>query len=259
MLLFWGRHRMTARMCPRQSGFTLVELLVVIGIIALLISMLLPALNKVREQAKITMCASNLRQCGVGLMNYTNDSRGMLPTNLDHYFPLYLEAPYYGHELTGKLIALGNGPLRMGPGKLYPKYVTDARIFWCPSLITQELPREDLTLQSIEHYHLPNMIGPPLTVGGFSLGGYSFCAGYRPTPAGGAIWDVKPYIRNKNRAIMYDYFWTPYVKVPNHKKGWNVLTSNHSVQWVPEGEGYTVYNEEVSANYYINKALGAQP
>jgi prepilin-type N-terminal cleavage/methylation domain-containing protein len=55
-------------------GFTLVELLVVIGIIAVLISLLLPALNRARQAAKSAICLSNLRQSGVGLMLYANDN-----------------------------------------------------------------------------------------------------------------------------------------------------------------------------------------
>jgi len=63
----------------RSRGFTLVELLVVIGIIALLISMLLPALNRARESATAISCASNMRQAGYALKLYQNDNKGMLP------------------------------------------------------------------------------------------------------------------------------------------------------------------------------------
>jgi type II secretory pathway pseudopilin PulG len=63
----------------RGSAFTLVELLVVIGIIALLIGILLPALSRARAIAKDTLCASNMRQVTLALLMYTNANHGCFP------------------------------------------------------------------------------------------------------------------------------------------------------------------------------------
>lgn len=63
----------------RVHGFTLVELLVVIGIIAVLFSMLLPALNRAREQARMIQCASNMRSIVTASISYAQENRDCLP------------------------------------------------------------------------------------------------------------------------------------------------------------------------------------
>ncbi len=96
-----------------KSAFTLVELLVVIGIIAVLISILLPTLSRAREVAQRTQCQSNMHQWGIGLQMYVNESRGQMPLRV----PDGTAAEWFGPSLANPI-----------PG--YPAGVDDASIFF---------------------------------------------------------------------------------------------------------------------------------
>lgn len=96
-----------------KNGFTLIELLVVIAIIALLASMLLPALQQARETGRKIKCVSNLRQIGLTLQMYVDDNDG--------YFPsagYYADSPWTGWA----------SPL------YYAGYIKDRGILACPTL-----------------------------------------------------------------------------------------------------------------------------
>jgi prepilin-type N-terminal cleavage/methylation domain-containing protein/prepilin-type processing-associated H-X9-DG protein len=72
----------------RHRGFSLIELLVVIGMIAILIGIVMPVTVRVREAARTVKCASNLRQIGQAILNYTTASGGLLPAwSGTHSFP----------------------------------------------------------------------------------------------------------------------------------------------------------------------------
>ena len=92
------RERLTARDVVEpglRSGFTLIELLVVVSIIALLVSILLPSLQRARDQAKAVVCSSQMRGLTQGLGNYTTDHNDWIP----------------GMNTTGvRIRALGNSP-----------------------------------------------------------------------------------------------------------------------------------------------------
>src|SRR3954470_11600702 len=87
----------------RRQAFTLVELLVVIGIIAVLIGILLPTLGRARERAKTISCASNLRQLFTAARLYSTENKDSFPFGF--VWANESKAQYLGHEGNGRNIA----------------------------------------------------------------------------------------------------------------------------------------------------------
>jgi prepilin-type N-terminal cleavage/methylation domain-containing protein len=123
----------------RRNAFTLVELLVVIGIIAVLISVLLPALSRARTQATRTQCLSTQRQLATYLQMYATDNKGAIPPQLlgvDSYqtnFAFYAGWDDYPGEYTTRRNA-AEGYVGLGYLVRANKYVKDGRAFYCPEM-----------------------------------------------------------------------------------------------------------------------------
>ena len=125
----------------RRRGFTLIELLVVVSIIALLVSILLPALSKAREQAKIVVCASNQHQLVVGVALYASDYDGRMPPTiqgcdlnnngkpeaLEDFWTCPRQLNYHAGTLTPKGFSGG----AMGP--IMKDYLPVTDVYNCPA------------------------------------------------------------------------------------------------------------------------------
>lgn len=133
----------------RLRGFTLVELLVVIGIIAVLVGILLPTLSKAREAANRAACGSNLRQVGTLLVMYANTYKGKVPlgqygtngtsaTRQNNYF-LTIDAPTTADpDTVPPALANGPGVRFVGLGLLYKARLLTGevgKVFYCPSFV----------------------------------------------------------------------------------------------------------------------------
>lgn len=227
--------RFATRPSPKgRTAFTLVELLVVIGIIAVLVAILLPALGKARESAKRTACASNLRQIGLAMHMYANDHKLWLPTmyaspTTGNFRPVFSDTTAVRNNGLGLLLP---HPWVLGSRA---KYLPNPDALFCPS--------------DRNFTERPSMIDNGIDYGRGLIGGSTISYEYLFVPPDGALTSTPvgangPYLgygryklgkqqngRSTAQTAMVHDFGPWYSTIPTNKYHTSKIPHNHRYVW----------------------------
>jgi prepilin-type N-terminal cleavage/methylation domain-containing protein len=233
----------------KRNGFTLVELLVVIGIVAILIGILLAAVSRARESAQRANCLSNLHQIGLLLLQYQAQYKGQVPIYIT---PAYTDKAIY-HPTANDYANLG----LLVQARIAPQAGSEAgRVFYCPgwsalpgrqfnsssnpwigrpplaTKVTYSLRQEYWASDGTDtywkiwypntRYHMDETTGVP---GEVREGGKANSPPIFPR--------ASKFSHGNNSAIVSDLVEADLFRKQVHRAGWNVLYANYSARTVP--------------------------
>ena len=223
------------------NGFTLIELLVVISIIALLLSILMPSLQKVKEQARKVVCSANLRSICLGIVLYATDFGDKTPPGGDNYGIMLMQTQDMVLVPGVGTYASGTGKAEeIGIGFIYENYLSSSgKSLYCASY---KDPLGVIGFDNdwgISHWdEVKNMEWEfPITSNYPYRGSYGWNQVNGPL-SGGESRSLS-VAKDRSRAIVADYFWpSPFFSDPYsnkrlaHKDGFNVGFLDTSVVFV---------------------------
>jgi prepilin-type N-terminal cleavage/methylation domain-containing protein/prepilin-type processing-associated H-X9-DG protein len=148
---------MKSRPGAREGGFTLIELLVVIAIIAILASLLLPALSRARISAQATACANNVKQLSLGWLIYADDNNGLLVNNSGTVDTQAYRLSWVNNIQDWGTSVENTDPAYILSGKLAPYVNNNLGVYKCPA--DQSMAQNGPRLRSIS---MNSLVGDPL-------------------------------------------------------------------------------------------------
>lgn len=225
----------------QHAGFTLVELLVVIGIIALLVGILLPALGRARESAQRVTCLSNMRNIAQAILMYVQDSKIMpiggpaadFPWTVRMAPPVERFVAVYGRNYGWGAPQPWNG--KVGVGVMHPKYVKDARIFWCPAL------GPNFENKNILSGHIPTMVAESGEVPSGYI--YRIKVDYTNWMTSKMLNQAKG---SHSMMVLADMVYSDNAPA-NHKNGFNSVYYDGHGKWIKDPQN------KLNANVYFNR------